>query len=201
MRRGFLLACLVLWMATPHAARATDESDPKSVAIDFYTALGKGDAKAAKALSIAGPREDKWIDANAAMNAGFKRVYAAALARFGAEGAKRFAQKSPAEYSADLVEKSPVRQQQDEAGIIVNEQTGAAIVLTRRDGKWKMDWPRGLKDRDLRPQTGLYERLSEALNAVAQGIHSGKYATASAAEQDLKARFVHAVGEQPTTAP
>jgi hypothetical protein len=169
--------------------------------VDFYTALGKGDAKAAKALSVAGPREEKWIEANAAMNAGFKHVYAASLGKFGPEGAKRFAEKSPAEYSAELAEKSPVRQTGDEAGIIVNEKTGAAIVLTRQEGKWKMDWVRGMKDKDLGPQTALYTRMADALDAVAEGIGSGKYTSAADAERDLKSRFLKAATSQPATAP
>jgi hypothetical protein len=178
-----------------------EASDPKAVAVEFYSALGKGDTKAAKALSIAGPREEKWIEANAAMNAGFKHVYAAALAKFGPEGAKRFAEKSPAEYSADLAEKAPVRQAGDEAGIIVNEKTGAAIVLSRKDGQWKMDWIKGMKDKDLQPQTALYTRMADALGAVAEGIGSGKYPSASDAERDLKARFLTAATSQPATPP
>ena len=199
MIRRCLLALLLLGFAMP--AQAADDTDPKSVAIAFYTALGRGDAKAARELSIAGPREQKWIDANAAMNGGFKRLYAAALEKFGPQGAKRFAEKSPAEHSADLVEKSPARQQQEEAGIIVNEQTGAAILLTRHDGKWRMDWPQSAKDKDLRPQTELYTRMAAALNAVADGVKSGKYADAPDAERDLKARLLRVVTSQPTTAP
>ena len=195
------LALMLVSALISAVAGAVDENDPKSVALAFYTALGRGDAKAAKELSIAGPREEKWIDANAAMNGGFKQVYSAAMKKFGPEGARRFAEKSPAEYSADLVEKSPARQQQDEAGIIVNEKTGAAIVLTRRDGKWKMDWTKGLKDKDIRPQTALYTRMAEALNAIADGIRAGKYMTAQDAERDLKARLLQAASSQPTTAP
>ena len=201
MNRRSLVGFFLLAASMPVIAGAVDDADPKSVALAFYTSLGRGDAKAAKELSIAAPREDKWIDANAAMNGGFKHLYRAALEKFGPEGARRFAEKSPAEYSAELVEKSPARQQQDEAGIIVNEKTGAAIVLTRRDGKWKMDWTKGLKDKDIRPQTALYTRMAEALNAIADGIRAGKYMTAQDAERDLKARFLHAASSQPTTAP
>jgi hypothetical protein len=199
--RQYWFAFILLGLGAPHALRAADDADPKAVAVEFYTAVGRGDAKAAKELSITGPREEKWIDANAAMNGGFKRLYSAALEKFGPEGAKRFAEKSPAEYSAELVEKSPARQQQDEAGIIVNEKTGAAIVLTRRDGKWRMDWVKGMKDKDLRPQTALYTRMADSLNSVTDGIRAGKYATAPDAERDLKAGFLKAAGSQPTTAP
>lgn len=198
-RGAYALILGLLWPVC--VLSAGEPQDPKSVAIEFYTALGKGDAKAAKALSIAGAREEKWIEANAAMNGGFKHVYAAALAKFGPEGAKRFAEKSPAQYSADLAEKAPVRQAGDEAGIIVNEKTGAAIVLTRQDGKWKMDWIKGMKDKDLGPQTALYNRMADALAAVAGGIGSGKYPNAADAERDLKARFLKAAASQPATAP
>jgi len=198
-RVGFALVLLAV--VIPGSVWAADDADPKSVAMAFYTALGRGDGKAARELSIAGPREGKWIDASAAMNGGFKHLYAVALEKFGPDGAKRFAEKSPAEYSAELVERSPARQQQDEAGIIVNEKTGAAIVLTRRDGKWRMDWTKGLKDKDIQPQTALYTRMADALNGVAEGVRSGKYATAPDAERELKARFLKAVGSQPTTAP
>lgn len=202
MSNSRCVCVLILSVLSPVCIlNAGEPQDPKAVAVDFYTALGKGDARAAEALSIAGPREQKWIEANAAMNAGFKHVYAAALAKFGAEGAKRFAEKSPAEYSADLAEKSPVRQSGDEAGIIVNEKTGAAIVITRQDGKWKMDWTKGMKDKDLGPQTALYNRMADALSAVADGIGSGKYTSAADAERDLKARFLKAATSQPATAP
>lgn len=200
---GLRYACLLAVMVSLGVVHFgwADTSDPKDVAINFYTALAKGDAKAAKALSIAGPREEKWIEANAAMNAGFRHVYAAALAKFGTEGARRFADKPPAEYSAALVEKSPVRQSNDEAGVMVNEKTGAAIVLTRLDGQWKMDWTRGMKDKDLRPQTALYTRMAEALDGVTDGIRSGMYATAADAERQLKARFLEVASSQPATAP
>lgn len=198
--RSLVLPGLLVLLASSRVY-CTDASDPKAVAVEFYTALSKGDPTAAKALSIAGPREEKWIDANAAMNGGFKHVYAAALARFGAEGAQRFALKSPAEYSAELVDKSPVRQKEDTAGIIVNEKTGAAIVLARQDGKWKMDWTTATKDKDLGPQTELYTRMAGALNTVSDGIRSGIYATATEAERDLKSRFLKAARSQPVTAP
>ena len=198
--RTLVFVMLVALLTAADHAYSADSSDPKSVAVEFYTAVGKGDATAAKALSIAGPREQKWIDANATMNAGFKHLYAAALAKYGPEGAKRFAEKSPAEHSADLVEKSPVRQQGDAAGIIINEKTGAAIVLTRQDGAWKMDWARGAKDKDLHPQTALYTRMADALNEIANGIHSGTYPTAADAERELKARFLKVAASQPATA-
>jgi hypothetical protein len=64
-----------------------------------------------------------------------------------------------------------------------------------------MDWIKGMKDKDLQPQTALYTRMADALGAVAEGMGSGKYRSACDAERDLKARFLKAATSQPATPP
>ena len=167
--------------------QAADQTAPvRAAVIAYYRAVAQGDAEKAKALSIAGPEEDGWIDASVAINRAKARLFKSATSRFGKEHSI-VSQKTPADRELEQARGAAITISDNHAVLVMNERK---VTLTSVNGEWKLDWPETLRGSgQLAATADMVSLVASEYDAEAARINAGEYATAKEAEADLNRRI------------
>lgn len=213
MVQGRLTACLLVGLAAlvPAWAQAQESGDdPREAVVEFIRAVESADAAALSARIWASPLSPAQKTGRAVLIqviVGEKALEQAARARFGVEG-QRLAcgvalRLSPAERSALASARILVREEGRQVEL-VHKGSGSPIHLRRAGlGPWQvvLEWiDPGLDDSGAAQQRRFESRsairldhlreLAQILQATRQGIESGQYSDAVAADAELTGRLI-----------
>jgi hypothetical protein len=186
--------CVIACVCTiAGSVRADESEDVKATARDFAAALASGDATAAKAVAISTDKADYFIDSMSLSVKAYKRLAAAAAAKFG-EDAKSIAA-PPLPKWLEFVGEMNVTLLGTQATMARPGDDKEALYLKRVGTQWKLDLD-GMAQADHPEQVA---RMALAADAMAQDIKSGKYASAREVQRALEKRLLAVT--RPSTEP
>jgi hypothetical protein len=185
---------------TPATAPAGDPSGPRAALLMYDKLVGPNDADKAIGLYHAPATRDRALaEVLAKCDGALAHLRQRAAAKFGAETADAMV-RSVDGTTADDINRAKIEVAGDTASVLF-PQAKTPATMVRVNGEWKLSVRhmlnnfRSTKPRDLRKSLA---RLADGINAVADKIHQGQYATAKDASAELKKRYETAF---PTTAP
>jgi len=182
--------------AVTTVAMAIDASTPKGAAKMFAKAVEAGDSATAKSVAVGSPTGMKFIESLTGIARAQKGLEAAALKKFGKDGAaltKGQAMKIPD------VDKSIEKVTGDSATLTPPDGKGQPMTMKKVSGKWKVDISSMGKDPKqsdaMMAQIGpMFANMTKAMNEMTTDVNAGKFKTVKEAQAGMQTKLMAAFG-------
>ncbi|MEX0715923.1 MAG: hypothetical protein WD066_05020 [Planctomycetaceae bacterium] len=163
-----------------------DDSTPKGAIRAFYTALAKGDDRAASRFLVSADELAEWTRIQAQTSIAFRKLGTASVKRFGEEGKRLQMQAmAPAELILQKLDTWKLEENGDEAVWHVNPN--APLKMKKIDGRWKLDVLASFQSPEhLELLNDVMARVNALVGKVADDLEQGRFDSVAEVRVELK---------------